>query len=100
MAECVVFVDGGFGGLHMHFYESASDLSNLAIHGVFGGVNDPQTWNNQISSIKVLGGTWAFYADPNFQNQTGGNLGPGDYPDPGNVGIANDAISSIQLVAS
>ncbi|MEH2296424.1 beta/gamma crystallin-related protein [Nostoc sp.] len=49
--------------------------------------------NDQVSSIRVNEGTWAFYADANGQG-TRSTLGPGEYPYTGSLDVGNDTISS------
>ncbi|MEH2242813.1 beta/gamma crystallin-related protein [Nostoc sp.] len=51
--------------------------------------------NDQISSIRINQGNWAFYADANFKG-TKITLGPGAYPFTGYLDIGNDTISSFE----
>lgn len=53
--------------------------------------------NNQISSMIIHRGTWRFY-DGYYYTFRLGELGPGRYSFVGNVGVRNDAISSIRRV--
>ncbi|MDZ8091006.1 MAG: beta/gamma crystallin-related protein [Nostoc sp. DedQUE05] len=55
-------------------------------------------FNDQASSIKVAGGTWRFYTDANYKGDHW-DLGPGEYPWVGLVGIPNDSISSFELIS-
>lgn len=85
MAEMIVYADSNFGGSAGTF---TGDLPNV---GNF--------WNDKITSVKVISGTWQVFGDTNFngRNQT---LPPGEYPNlavsPG--GIDNDSISSVKVV--
>lgn len=54
--------------------------------------------NNQISSLKIHRGTWSFYDGYYYLGRLG-TLGPGSYSFVSNVGIRNDAISSLKRVA-
>jgi hypothetical protein len=53
--------------------------------------------NNQISSMVIHRGSWRFY-DGYYYTFRLGELGPGRYSFVENVGIRNDAISSIRRV--
>lgn len=56
-------------------------------------------FNDLASSIVIREGHWQFFTDANFQGQTGpSSLGPGTYSWVEDVGIPNDAISSVKLV--
>jgi Beta/Gamma crystallin len=58
-------------------------------------------WNDTISSIIVVSGTWQFYTDANYGGEHSNLLTPGYYPwvqDP-SVNIANDSISSFQVIS-
>jgi hypothetical protein len=91
LPEVVVYWDANYGG--------AEFRTNLAIYYV--GDN----WNDQISSVVVVSGTWTFYENANF-NQNGGaqvTVGPGYYSFVENGcfggGMQNDSISSFQPVS-
>jgi hypothetical protein len=118
MAEIILFVDIDFGGAHTHLYHTTNDVRQLTIVGA--GIGDGVTWNDQVSSFKIVSGTWKFYRDINLTSpftdlNTGedimlsdsspgtpsGNFegGPanGEFPTlPG--GFDNDALSSVRLV--
>jgi hypothetical protein len=104
-AEMVVYIDIGFGGLHMHVYDSIPDLNKVSTTG-YNAINrnilptvNLNPWNDRISALQILGGTWRVYKDPNYQNQLGGDLRPGFYPDiQKDLNIPHDQISSIKLV--
>lgn len=80
--EIVVFWDANYGG--------ESWRTNLGYSYVGGH------WNDQISSIIVVSGTWQFWRDANFKGVGDRSwiLGPGYYSWVEAVGIANDTISS------
>jgi hypothetical protein len=83
LPEVIVFWDINFGG--------ESWRTNLNYSYVGGH------WNDQISSIIVVSGTWQFWRNANFQPGPGDRdwiLGPGYYSWVEAVGIPNDQISS------
>jgi hypothetical protein len=119
MAELIVYVDGGFGGLHMHLTTTSSDFTQLALGGVGSGIGG--NWNDIVSSFKVISGTWRFFRDINLQspfvNANGSEITlfptspgtpnalnfnestPGEFPvlPPG---FDNDSLSSVQLLGN
>ena len=96
MAEVVLFLDSNFGGLHLHLYESAPDLTKIALGGTGSGIGG--NWNDKVSSFIILSGAWAFFMDVNYQTRQGPTFGPGFYPSVKAAGIDNDAISSVALI--
>ncbi len=82
--EIVIYEDINFGGA------SARTNLNWLYVGDF--------WNDKISSIIVVSGTWRFYADSYYRGFSK-DLGPGYYSWVPNVGISNDSISSFQVIA-
>jgi hypothetical protein len=52
-----------------------------------------------VSSFVIISGEWTFFKDTNFQTQQGGTFGPELYSSVLNVGVENDAISSVRLVS-
>ncbi len=88
LGHMILFEHSNFDGNHRHVIDTISNFNNVS-----GGIND------QISSIVILDGTWDFFRDVNFTNRMA-TLGVGDYPDVTVVGIANDSLSSVRLVAS
>ena len=98
MAEIILYVDAGFGGLHTHLFESNRDLGQLALGGV--GTNVGGTWSGIVSSFVIESGTWQFFKGTDFQFQQGDprGLGPGLYSFVVDFGIDNDALSSVKLV--
>ncbi len=81
----VLFENAGFHGNHKHV---------LMANGNLGSPTD-NSFNDRTSSIAVLSGTWIFYRDATFQTFLA-ELQPGAYPSVEAVGIANDAVSSLQ----
>jgi Beta/Gamma crystallin len=85
--EVVLYKDANFGG--------DSWRTNLG----YSYVGD--SWNDTISSMIVVSGTWQFWRDGNYQG-VGDQpwiLGPGYYSWVENVGIPNDTISSFLPIA-
>jgi hypothetical protein len=56
-------------------------------------------WDNSISSMIILSGTWAFFDDQNLEGDKMAELGPGMYPKVTDKGIKNNSISSVRLVS-
>jgi Beta/Gamma crystallin len=88
LPEVIVFKDVNFGG--------DSWRINLSYSYVGGA------WNDSISSIIVLSGTWTFClnAGPPSASNPNWTLGPGYYSWVENYGIPNDAISAIYIKAN
>ena len=87
LPEVVVFSDINFGGGEWR--------TNLDVSYVGDG------WNDSISSIIVVSGTWQFFENSNFEGARSNLITPGYYPwveDPA-VNIANDSISSFVVVS-
>jgi hypothetical protein len=87
LPEVVVYWDINFGGENWR--------TNLG----WGYVGDH--WNDQISSIVIVSGTWQFYEHAGFGGAASKPLGPGYYrwvEDP-SVNIANDSISSFKIIS-
>lgn len=87
LPEIVVYQDANWGG--------AEWRTNLDYSYVGDG------WNDTISSIIVVSGTWQFFEHANFGGATSNQLGPGYYSFVENreVNIANDSISSFLVVS-
>lgn len=76
-------------------------------HIDFGGANERTNlnyyfvgdwWNDKISSIIVVSGTWRFYEHWHYEGRHW-DLGPGYYRWVEDAGIPNDLISSFQAIA-
>lgn len=89
-----IFWDKDFGGPAYQITRSVADLGEIKF-----GFLRRRTWANEISALKITGGSWKFYGEPNYVNFFA-QLGPGEYPWVGDVGIPNDAVMSIELVSS
>jgi hypothetical protein len=87
MAHVILFEHAQFHGQHKHVFRAEPNL-NAA---------DDNFFNDKVSSLVVLEGNWAFYADSKFQKQYPPILGPGLYPGLP-AGIKNDDMSSLQAV--
>ena len=85
--EVVLYSDGSFGGDEWR--------TNLNYSWV------GSDWNDSISSIIVVSGTWQFYGDANFSGTYSRPIGPGYYPfvQDDFVNLWNDSISSFQCVS-
>jgi hypothetical protein len=86
MPHCILFEFANFRGAHRHVFTAESDLA----------ASDDATFNKKTSSIVVLEGYWVFFADPDFKTYIVNHISPGLYPFVVNIGIPNDAITSLR----
>jgi hypothetical protein len=83
----ILFKNANFRGDHKH---ALTEISNL-------NAPDDNSFNDAVSSIAVLSGTWQFYKNANTQSTPYPQaLGPGGYPWVVDVGIQNDQISALK----
>lgn len=83
----IVFSERGLQGRHWHIFQDVPHIGDVSF-----------TWDDNISSIVVLAGRWQFFRDRNYHVPVGEPLEAGVYPTINDVGIPNDAISSIKLI--
>ena len=88
MPHVILFEHANFHGAHKHVFGPEPNLN----------AGDDNFFNDRVSSIVVLEGTWAFFRNANFNGRYARTLGPGLYPNVGNVDIQNDDMSSLQPV--
>jgi hypothetical protein len=84
MPQIIVFDNDNFLGDHTH---------------VFGNMKDLGKWDNSISSMIILSGTWEFFDGENFTGTKMASLGPGMYPRVADKGMKDNSISSIRLAS-
>jgi hypothetical protein len=87
--QAIVFEDFNMTGSHTHLFTSDPDLTKM-----------DKFWNDKISSIVVISGTWTFLEDPvgaGDQPNKSVTLGPGVYPDVTREGIDDNSISQVRL---
>jgi hypothetical protein len=82
--QIVAFDNEDFLGNHMHLFGSMKDLGK---------------WDNSISSMVILSGTWEFFDEEDFKGTNMATLGPGMYADVVAKGLKNNSISSIRLIS-
>jgi beta/gamma crystallin len=82
----ILFEHANFHGAHKHVFRAEPNLN----------AGDDSFFNDKVSSLAVLGGTWAFFRNANFNGQYAQSLGPGLYSFVGNVDIQNDDMSSLR----
>lgn len=85
--QVVVFENFNMSGNHQHIFADIPDMTKW-----------DNNWNDKISSIVVISGTWNFFADPmgaGSQPNKYITLGPGVYPDVTKEGMADNSISQI-----
>ena len=89
--QVIVFEYTAMDGQHKHYFASDLDLTDN---------KEGKFWNDQISSIVVISGNWAFLGDPASSVELPNlpvKLGPGVYPDVTLKGIEDNTISQIRL---
>jgi Beta/Gamma crystallin len=84
MPQIIAFDGSDFTGDHTH---------------IFGDMPKLGKWDNSISSLVILSGTWEFFEDDNFTGGKKTQLGPGLYPRVTDQGLKGNSISSIRLVS-
>jgi Beta/Gamma crystallin len=82
--QVVAFDNDNFLGDHTH---------------IFGNMKELGKWDNSISSIIILSGTWEFFDDDDFKGTKMATLRPGVYPKVTDKGLKDNSISSIRLVS-
>jgi len=88
MAHVILFEHVNFHGAHKHVFKAETNLN----------ASDDNFFNDRVSSIVVLEGTWEFFRDSGFHNKYARNLGPGLYARVTDVDIKNDDMSSLRPV--
>ena len=89
MAKIVLFKDINYGGGALVLTGADSDLG-------------PQGWNDKVSSLIVIDGTWNLYKDSNYGgtkwsvSANGGPSNDGTYSDWSSWGGTNDSVSSLK----
>jgi hypothetical protein len=87
--QAIVFEDPNMTGSHTHLFRSVADLTE-----------SDNFWNDKISSIVVISGTWTFLIDPigaGDQPNKSITLEPGVYPDVTREGMDDNSISQVRL---
>ena len=110
-AKIRVFEHVSFLGANLDIQQSTRVLPSIPDSA---NPDDVFDWNDKISSIIVIKGTWRLYEHSNFNLDECGNAVPGwvyvvsgsdnapggiAYPCPPSAGFKNDEISSIELVS-
>jgi hypothetical protein len=83
LPQIVAFTDAHIEGCHIHRFGTREWL---------GG------WENHISSMVILSGTWQFFDDEHFKGTMMKELGPGVYPHLKEVRMKDNGMSSIRPV--
>lgn len=86
--HCILFELANFCGAHRHVF---TVVSNLAAR------KDP-AFNNKTSSIVIREGNWEFFMDADYHTKMGDTLAPGIDPYVENIGIKDDAITSLRPI--
>jgi Beta/Gamma crystallin len=82
--QIIAFDGNDFTGDHTHI---VGDMRRLG------------KWDNSISSLIILAGTWEFFDDDDFTGTKMATLGPGQYPRVTDQSLKDNSISSIRLVS-
>ena len=82
--QIIAFDKENFAGDHTH---------------IFGDMPELGKWDDSISSIIILSGTWEFFDDQNFQGTPMAKLEPGRYGHVTQHGLKANNMSSIRLVS-
>jgi Beta/Gamma crystallin len=85
MPHVILFEHVNFRGAHLHVFRPERNLVAFS-------------FNDRVSSIVVLDGTWRFYRHKDFDGAYARTLGSGLYPNVETVDIQNDDMSSLQPV--
>jgi hypothetical protein len=88
MAHVILFEHPNFHGAHKHVVGAESNLN----------AEDDSFFNDNVRSLVVVEGNWAFYRTYKFADQYSGILGPGLYPNVGAANITPADMSSLQPV--
>ena len=83
--EITIYRDYNFEGHARVLYGNTPDLRSI-------------NFNDQASSFVIKQGTWALFQDVNYRVLMGQPFGPGQYPNVTQVGVKNDALSSLQCI--
>lgn len=88
-AEIILYDGRNFGGQSVTLNQSAPDL-------------DADNFDNKVSSVRVISGTWEVFRDDNFQSNHGPSkiLPPGEYPNLSHVGFHRNRMSSVRLIGN
>jgi hypothetical protein len=84
LPQIIAFDGNDLTGDHTHL---VSDIGRLG------------KWENSISSLIILSGSWEFFDDDDFTGTKMATLGPGVYPRVTEKGLKDNSISSIRLVS-
>ena len=85
-AHAILFQHANFHGAHKHVFGSEPNLN----------ASDDNFFNDKVSSIIVVSGSWSFYRHAGYVGRYAATLGPGAYSWVGNVDIQNDDMSSLR----
>ncbi|HEY7200800.1 MAG TPA: beta/gamma crystallin-related protein [Candidatus Dormibacteraeota bacterium] len=86
--EVILFEHANFRGRHRHVLNAEDNLN----------ADDDDGFNDSVSSIVVVSGSWQFFRNSGFDDDYPSILGPGVYPWVEDVDIRNDDLSSLRVV--
>lgn len=89
--DVILHKDPNGQGQSLNANASTGDgISNIGFTSGNGSGGQETTFNDSVSSITILRGTWSFFQNDNYGGDTTGLLGPGTY----NLGHNDDRITS------
>jgi hypothetical protein len=88
LGHVILFTDANFQGPHKHVLNAEDNLN----------ADGDSDFNDCVSSIVVLQGSWKFYRNSGFNDDYPVVLGPGLYPWVEDVSIRDNDMSSLQVV--
>src|SRR5262245_9290927 len=80
VAQVILFQHANFHGAHKHVFVEEANLN----------AGDDNSFNDQVSSMVIVEGSWTFWRDANFNGPASRTLGPGIYAFVERFGIPND----------
>jgi hypothetical protein len=78
---------------------AASLLADARCTHIVGDMRRLGKWDNRISALIILSGTWEFFDDEDFTGTKMATLGPGVYPRVTENGLKDNSLSSVRLVS-
>jgi hypothetical protein len=88
-AHAILFEHRDFRGAHKHVFGPEPNLASA----------DDNFFNDRVSSIAIMRGNWVFFRHISFSDRYPVVLGPGLHQFVGDIGLANDDLSSLRPVA-
>ena len=88
VVQVILFEHANFRGAHKHVFIEEPQLKAAS----------DSSFNDKVSSMVIVEGSWTFWPDNNFGGRPSRTFGPGTYDFLPPFGIDNDSISSLSSV--